>query len=58
MQEILSTTGIVALISAGFAILLTVADKFLNDYGIVNLRINKEKEYQIEGGQTLSLIHI
>ena len=53
MQEILSTTGIVALISAGFAILLTVADKFLNDYGIVNLRINKEKEYQIEGGQTV-----
>lgn len=53
MSEVLSTTGIVAAISAVFAILLTIADKFLNDYGIVALRINEEKEYEIEGGQSL-----
>lgn len=53
MGEILQTTAIVAAISAAFAILLTVADKYLNDYGIVKLNINKEKDYDIEGGQTL-----
>lgn len=53
MNEVLSTTGIIALISAVFAVILTIADKFLNDYGIVNLRINAERDYQIEGGQTL-----
>ena len=53
MGEVLSTTCIIALISAAFAALLTIADKFLNDYGIVGLRINAEKDYQVEGGQTL-----
>lgn len=53
MGQILSTTGIVALISALFAVLLTVADRILNNYGIVTLRINKEKDMQIDGGQSL-----
>lgn len=53
MQEILQTTGIVAVISTAFAILLTIADKFLNDYGIVSLNINSEKNYNIDGGQSL-----
>lgn len=53
MQDILLTTAIVALISTGFVIFLTIADKFLNDYGIVNLKINNEKDFEIEGGQSL-----
>src|SRR5699024_810411 len=53
MGEVLTTTGIIALISAAFAILLSLADKFLNNYGIVTLNINEEKDLQVEGGQSL-----
>ncbi|MGY3776919.1 NADH:ubiquinone reductase (Na(+)-transporting) subunit F [Helcococcus sueciensis] len=53
MGEVLTTTGIIALISAAFAILLSLADKFLNNYGIVKLNINEEKDYEVEGGQSL-----
>ncbi|MFM1524622.1 MULTISPECIES: NADH:ubiquinone reductase (Na(+)-transporting) subunit F [Helcococcus] len=53
MNHVLTTTGIVAIISAAFAVILTIADKFLNDYGIVGLKINKEKDLQVEGGQSL-----
>lgn len=53
MIEVLQTTAIVALISAAFAFLLSIADKFLNDYGIVKLNINNDKALEVDGGQTL-----
>lgn len=53
MTEVLQTTAIVAIISAAFALLLGIADKFLNNYGIVKLNINNEKNLDVEGGQSL-----
>lgn len=40
-------------IGAVFAILLTVADRTINNYGIVKLTINDEKEFEIKGGSSL-----
>lgn len=53
MTEVLQTTAIIALISAAFAFILTIADKVFNNYGIVKMLINKDKEVEVEGGQTL-----
>lgn len=53
MAEVFLTTGIIAFISTVIAFALTIADKYLNDYGTVKLTINNEKEYEIEGGQSL-----
>lgn len=53
MGEILTTTMVVTAISVVFAIILTIADKFIADYGEVKLTINGEKEYIIDGGNSL-----
>lgn len=54
MDQILTTTLVITAISVVFAIILTVADKFIADYGIVKLSINNgDKEYDIDGGNTL-----
>lgn len=36
-----------------FAILLTIADRTINNYGIVKLTINEEKNYDVKGGSSL-----
>ena len=38
---------------AVFAILLTIADRTINNYGIVKLTINDEKDYDVKGGSSL-----
>lgn len=38
---------------AAFAILLTVADRTINNYGIVKLTINEEKDIDVKGGSSL-----
>ncbi len=53
MNEILTTVLLISSLSGGFAILLTLADKYIADYGEVKLIINSENEYIVEGGHTL-----
>lgn len=53
MSTILITTGVISGLCALFAIVLTIADKYIADYGEVNLIINGEKEYIVDGGETL-----
>lgn len=53
MNTILTTTLIFTLISAVFAFILTLASRTIGDYGEVNLTINDEKEFTIEGGNSL-----
>lgn len=53
MNEILITTGVVTAITAVFAFLLTLANSTVGNYGELQLLINGEKEFTVEGGQTL-----
>lgn len=53
MENILISTAFITVITALFAVLLTIADRTINNYGVVKLTINDEKEYDIEGGSSL-----
>ncbi|MFA7412232.1 MAG: 2Fe-2S iron-sulfur cluster binding domain-containing protein [Tissierellaceae bacterium] len=53
MNEIIITTVAVTGISAIFALLLTLAERTIGNYGEVKLVINEEKEYTVEGGSSL-----
>lgn len=53
MNTILITTLSLTIISAAFALLLTIADRTINNYGEVKLLINNEKEFIVEGGSSL-----
>ncbi len=53
MDNILISTAFITVITALFAVLLTIADRTINNYGIVKLTINDEKVYDIEGGSSL-----
>ncbi|MDO5649375.1 MAG: 2Fe-2S iron-sulfur cluster binding domain-containing protein [Gallicola sp.] len=53
MSTVLITTAVITGLCALFAVVLTIADKYIADYGEVNLLINDEKEYIVEGGNTL-----
>lgn len=53
MNEIIITTIAVSGISAIFALLLTIADRTIGNYGEVNLTINKDKEFVVQGGSSL-----
>lgn len=54
MQEVLQTIGSVTGISLVLALIITLADKWLNDYGEVTVDINKgERKFKTEGGQML-----
>ena len=46
-------TLIFIVMGAAFAILLTVADRTINNYGIVKLTINEEKDIDVKGGSSL-----
>ncbi len=54
LVQILQTTGSVALISVALAIIISVAEKFLNNYGVCKLDINDgEKVLEVDGGSSL-----
>ena len=53
MNEILTTTLAVTAVSAIFALLLTIADRTIGDYGEVQLLINNDKEFAVKGGSSL-----
>lgn len=53
MNEIFITTAALTGISAIFAFLLTLADRTIGNYGEVQLVINDEKEYTVDGGSSL-----
>jgi len=53
MEEIIMTTLALTGISAIFALLLTIADRTVGDYGEVQITINDDKEFMIEGGDPL-----
>ncbi len=53
MNTIFMTTLSLTAISAIFALLLTIADRTIGNYGEVKLTINDDKEYIIEGGNSL-----
>ena len=52
-MTILTTVAIVSLISGVLALILTFADKYIADYGEVQLTINEDKQFTIEGGKSL-----
>ena len=53
MTNIWITVAIITGIATVLALLLTFADAFIADYGERRIRINKEKELVVEGGNTL-----
>ena len=53
MGQIITTTLVTTALSALFALILAIADKYLNDYGEVKVLINKEEELVVDGGSTL-----
>lgn len=53
MNEIIITTAALTGISAIFAFLLTLADRTIGNYGEVQLVINDDKEYTVDGGSSL-----
>lgn len=53
MNTILMTTLSLTAISALFALLLTIADRTIGNYGEVSLTINDDKQFTIEGGNSL-----
>ncbi len=53
MEHVFITVGIITAISAILALLITVANKTVNDYGEVKITINEEKQLDVRGGSTL-----
>lgn len=53
MNDILMTTLSLTGISAIFALLLTIADRTIGNYGEVQLTINEDKQFTVEGGSSL-----
>lgn len=53
MNTIIISTVAFTAMSALFALLLTIADRTVGDYGDVKLTINEEKEFTVRGGSPL-----
>lgn len=53
MNTIIISTLAFTAMSAIFALLLTIADRTVGDYGQVNLTINGEKQFVVDGGSHL-----
>ena len=53
MNSIFITVGTVSLITAIFALLLTIANRTIGNYGKVDITINTDKIYTVDGGDTL-----
>lgn len=53
MSSIVISTVSLSVITAIFAVLLTIADRTIGNYGEVKLTINEDKEYTVDGGSSL-----
>jgi Na+-transporting NADH:ubiquinone oxidoreductase subunit F len=53
METLFISIGIMCAFSAVLAIVMVVAELTIGNYGLCKIRINKEKELELEGGQTL-----
>lgn len=53
MAEVLTTVSIISGISIFLAALLTIAERFLLNYGTCKIIINKDKELEVKGGNHL-----
>jgi len=53
VSTILISTVSITIITALFAVLLTIADRTIGNYGEVKLTINDDKEFTVEGGSSL-----
>lgn len=53
MITIISTTVIFSFLAAILALILTLADRTIGNYGEVKLTINDDKEYVVDGGNSL-----
>ncbi len=53
VREFLLSVGVLCGISLFLAIIMVVADATINYYGQVKLKINKDRELEVEGGRTL-----
>lgn len=53
METIIISTVSLTILSALFAVLLTVADRTIGNYGEVMLTINEDKEFKVQGGSSL-----
>lgn len=53
MNSILITTAVITGIATTLAIILTLADAYIADYGEKKIIINQDKELIVEGGKTL-----
>lgn len=53
MNTILTTVLTISGISGALALMLSIANKTIGNYGEMQLTINDEKEYTVEGGDTL-----
>jgi len=53
VREFLLSVGVLCGISLFLAIVMVIADATINYYGKVKLRINKDRELEVEGGRTL-----
>ena len=53
MSSVIIAVLIVSSIAAALAALIVIAEKFICNYGICKILINKDKEYEIDGGKPL-----
>jgi Na+-transporting NADH:ubiquinone oxidoreductase subunit F len=53
MSTIISTTVIFSVLAAILALILTLADRTIGNYGEVKLTINNDKEFVVDGGNSL-----
>jgi len=53
MSTIISTTVIFSILAAILALILTLADRTIGNYGEVKLTINNDKEFVVDGGNSL-----
>lgn len=51
--ELLTSVGILSGIGGGLALLMSVAKNTVGNYGIRSITINKDKEVEVQGGDTL-----
>lgn len=53
ITQILKDVALLCAISGALAIILVIAQRYLNDYGIVKININEKKDLSVKGGSTL-----
>ncbi|MFA5570075.1 MAG: 2Fe-2S iron-sulfur cluster binding domain-containing protein [Sphaerochaetaceae bacterium] len=53
LASLLLSVGIITLISVVLSLMMVVADATIGNYGIVNVTVNKETQFEVEGGQSL-----